>query len=116
MATNLDFTIVQGEDQDLFTTQYLDEEGVAINLTDCSFKMAAKDSIVSSPFLDFDSTVDVSNMVITGSSLTVKLTSVQSKAIEVSGGFYDLWIIDSLGQKFKLLYGDITVDRSVTDA
>jgi hypothetical protein len=55
-------------------------------------------------------------MVITGSSLTVKLTSAQSKAIEVSGGFYDLWIIDSLGQKFKLLYGNITVDRSVTDA
>ena len=112
MATNLDFTIVHGEDQELFTTQCLDEEGVAIDLTDCSFKMAAKDSIVSSPFLDFDT----SNMVITGSNLTVKLTSAQSKAIEVSGGFYDLWIIDSLGQKFKLLYGNITVDRSVTDA
>ena len=25
MATNLDFTIVQGEDQELFTVQYLDE-------------------------------------------------------------------------------------------
>ena len=49
MATNLDFTIVQGEDQELFTTQYLDEESVAIDLTDCSFKMAAKDSIVSCP-------------------------------------------------------------------
>ena len=31
MATNLDFTIVQGEDQELFTTQCLDEESVAID-------------------------------------------------------------------------------------
>lgn len=115
MATNLDFTIIQGEDQELFTTQYLDEEGVAVDLSDCSFRMSAKDSIVSSPFLDFDSTIDTSNMIVKGSSLTVKLTHTQSKALEVSGGFYDLWIIDSLGQKFKLLYGNITVDRSVTD-
>ncbi len=87
-----------------------------LDFTDCSFKMAAKDSIVSSPFLDFDSTVDTSNMIVNGSSLTVKISHTQSKALEVSGGFYDLWIIDSLGQRFKLLYGNITVDRSVTDA
>ena len=115
MATKLDFTIIQSEDQELFTTQYLDSEGVTISLADCQFKMTAKSSMFSEPFIDFDSSIDTDNMIISANSLTVKLSSADSKAIDVSGGYYDLWIIDSQNQKFKLLYGDITVDRSITD-
>ena len=98
-----------------FIAEYKDSSNNAIDLTGASAKMQIRDTKGGSK-LAVTLTSPSGGIVIDGSlgKLTVTLTPTQTNKIFYPKSSYDVMVIDSNGNKIKLLEGFMTLNRSVT--
>lgn len=99
-----------------FQVQYTeDDEVTPIDLTGASAKMQVRD-IKSGSKLAFTLTSPAGGITIDGPNglVTVKATPTQTSKLFFPKSAYDIMVIDSNGNKIKLLGGFITLSRSET--
>jgi hypothetical protein len=99
-----------------FEVQYMDENEInPIDLTGASVKMQVRDMAGGSK-LAFTLTSPSGGITVNGpeGTLTVKATPTQTSKLFYPKSAYDIMVIDSNGNKIKLLEGFITLSRSVT--
>jgi hypothetical protein len=99
-----------------FKVQYTLEDGVTpIDLTGSSAKMQARD-VKGGNQLAFTLTSPNGGITINGpdGTLDLKMTPTQTNKLFYPKSSYDIMVIDSNGNKMKLLEGFITLSRSVT--
>ena len=98
-----------------FVVEYKDEDGDAIDLTGATAKMQVRD-VKGGTKLAVTLTSPSGGIVINGplGKLTVTLTPTQTNKIFYPKSSYDVMVIDSNGNKIKLLEGFMTLNRSVT--
>jgi hypothetical protein len=98
-----------------FQVQYtLEDEVTPISLVGASAKMQVRD--VSGTKLAVSLTSPSGGITIVGNTgtITVKMTPTQTNKLFYPKSAYDLMVIDSNGNKIKLLEGFLTLSRSVT--
>ena len=98
-----------------FVVEYKDNNETAIDLTGASAKMQVRDAKGGTK-LAVTLTSPSGGIVINGplGKLTVTLTPTQTNKIFYPKSVYDIMVIDSNGNKIKLLEGFMTLNRSVT--
>jgi hypothetical protein len=99
-----------------FQIQYTeDDEVTAIDLTGASAKLQVRDTQGGSK-LAFTLTSPSGGITINGptGTLDVKMTPTQTNKLFYPKSAYDIMVIDTNGNKIKLLEGFITLSRSVT--
>jgi len=99
-----------------FQVQYTeDDEVTPIDLTGASAKMQVRDTKGGSK-LAFTLTSPSGGITIDGptGTLDVKMTPTQTGKMFFPKSAYDIMVIDSNGNKIKLLEGFMTLSRSVT--
>ena len=99
-----------------FEVQYTEEDGVTpIDLTGSSAKMQVRDTAGGSK-LAFSLTSPVGGITIDGPNgkLSIKCTPTQTSKLFYPKSSYDIMVVDSNGNKIKLLEGFLTLNRSVT--
>lgn len=99
-----------------FEVQYtLDDEITPIDITGASAKMQVRDTQGGSK-LAFTLTSPSGGIVIDGptGTVNVKMTPTQTNKLFYPKSAYDIMMIDSNGNKIKLLEGFMTLSRSVT--
>jgi hypothetical protein len=99
-----------------FQVQYTEEDEItAIDLTGATAKLQVRDTQGGSK-LAFTLTSPVGGITIDGptGTLTIKMTPTQTNKLFYPKSSYDIMVIDSNGNKIKLLEGFLTLSRSVT--
>jgi hypothetical protein len=98
-----------------FVVEYKDESDNAIDLSGASAKMQIRDTKGGTK-LAVTLTSPSGGITIDGPNgkLTVKMTPTQTSKIFYPKSSYDVMVIDSNGNKIKLLEGFMTLNRSVT--
>jgi len=98
-----------------FILEYKDDNGNAIDLTGASAKMQVRDTKGGAK-LAVTLTSPSGGIVIdpTRGKLTIKMTPTQTNKLFYPKSSYDLMVVDSNGNKIKLLEGFMTLNRSVT--
>ncbi len=98
-----------------FIVEYKDENDDAIDLTGASAKMQVRDTKGGSK-LAVTLTSPSGGITIDGPNgkLTVRMTPTQTSKIFYPKSSYDVMVVDSNGNKIKLLEGFMTLNRSVT--
>lgn len=98
-----------------FVIEYKDNDGNAIDLTGASAKMQVRDTKGGAK-LAVTLTSPSGGIVIDpiNGKLTVKMTPTQTNKLFYPKSSYDLMVVDSNGNKIKLLEGFMTLNRSVT--
>ena len=99
-----------------FQVQYTeDDEVTPIDLTGASAKMQVRDTKGGSK-LAFTLTSPAGGITIDGptGTLDIKMTPTQTSKMFFPKSSYDIMVIDSNGNKIKLLEGFMTLSRSVT--
>jgi hypothetical protein len=98
-----------------FVVEYKDENDNAIDLTGASAKMQVRDTKGGSK-LAVTLTSPSGGITIDGlnGKLTVKMTPTQTSKLFYPKSSYDVMVVDTNGNKIKLLEGFITLNRSVT--
>lgn len=98
-----------------FTVEYKDNNGNAIDLTGASAKMQVRDTKGGSK-LAVTLTSPAGGITINGPEglLTVKMTPTQTNKLFYPKSSYDIMVVDTNGNKIKLLEGFMTLSRSVT--
>jgi hypothetical protein len=98
-----------------FITEYKDSSNNAIDLTGASAKMQIRDTKGGAK-LAVTLTSPAGGIVIDGPNgkLTIKLTPTQTNKLFYPKSSYDIMVVDSNGNKIKLLEGFMTLNRSVT--
>ena len=98
-----------------FVIEYKDDNGNAIDLTGASAKMQVRDTKGGAK-LAVTLTSPSGGIVIdpTHGKLTIKMTPTQTNKLFYPKSSYDLMVVDSNGNKIKLLEGFMTLNRSVT--
>jgi hypothetical protein len=99
----------------VFVIEYKDNDGNAIDLTGASAKMQVRDTKGGAKLAVTLSSLEGS-ILIDGpeGKLTVKMTPTQTNKLFYPKSSYDIMVIDSNGNKIKLLEGFMTLSRSVT--
>jgi hypothetical protein len=98
-----------------FIVEYKDENDNAIDLSGASAKMQVRDTKGGTK-LAVTLTSPSGGITIDGPNgkLTVKMTPTQTSKIFYPKSSYDVMVVDSNGNKIKLLEGFMTLNRSVT--
>ncbi len=99
-----------------FIVEYKDNNGLPINLTGSTAKMQVRDTKGGTKLaftLTSPSTGGITIDAALG-KLTIKMTPTQTNKLFYPKSSYDLMVIDSNGNKIKLLEGFLTLNRSVT--
>jgi len=99
-----------------FEVQYTqDDEVTPVNLSNSTAKMQVRDTKGGSK-LAFTLTSPTGGITINGptGTLTVKMTPTQTNKLFYPKSSYDIMVVDSNGNKIKLLEGFLTLSRSVT--
>lgn len=99
-----------------FEVQYTAEDEVTpIDLTGASAKMQVRDTKGGNK-LAVSLSSSEGNILIDGpeGKLTIKMTPTQTNKLFYPKSSYDIMVIDSNGNKIKLLEGFMTLSRSVT--
>ena len=98
-----------------FILEYKDNNGSAIDLTGASAKMQVRDTKGGAK-LAVTLTSPSGGIVIDplNGKLTIKMTPTQTNKLFYPKSSYDLMVVDSNGNKIKLLEGFMTLNRSVT--
>ena len=98
-----------------FVLEYKDNDGNAIDLTGASAKMQVRDTKGGAK-LAVTLTSPSGGIVIdpVNGKLTIKMTPTQTNKLFYPKSSYDLMVVDSNGNKIKLLEGFMTLNRSVT--
>jgi len=115
MAVSKNFEVDQNATF-IFEVQYtLEDEVTPIDITGASAKMQVRDTQGGSK-LAFTLTSPSGGITISGpqGKLIVKMTPTQTNKLFYPKSSYDIMIIDSNGNKIKLLEGFMTLSRSVT--
>ena len=100
----------------IFVVQYtLEDEITPIDITGASAKMQVRDTKGGSK-LAFTLTSPSGGITINGpeGTLNIKITPTQTNKLFYPKSSYDIMVVDSNGNKIKLLEGFITLSRSVT--
>jgi hypothetical protein len=100
----------------MFQVQYtLEDEITPIDITGATAKMQVRDTKGGTK-LAFTLTSPSGGITIDGPSgmLNVKITPTQTNKLFYPKSSYDIMVVDSNGNKIKLLEGFITLSRSVT--
>ena len=98
-----------------FVLEYKDDDGNAIDLTGASAKMQVRDTKGGAK-LAVTLTSPSGGIVIDqlNGKLTIKMPPTQTHKLFYPKSSYDLMVVDSNGNKIKLLEGFMTLNRSVT--
>jgi hypothetical protein len=98
-----------------FVLEYKDDNGNEIDLTGASAKMQVRDTKGGAK-LAVTLTSPSGGIVIDqlNGKLTIKMTPTQTNKLFYPKSSYDLMVVDSNGNKIKLLEGFMTLNRSVT--
>lgn len=99
-----------------FEVQYTEEDEVTpIDLTGATAKMQVRDTKGGSK-LAFTLTSPNGGIVIDGPNgkLTIKITPTQTNKMFYPKSSYDIMVVDTNGNKIKLVEGFMTLSRSVT--
>ena len=98
-----------------FIVEYKDNAGAPINLTGSTAKMQVRDTKGGSK-LAFTLTSPLGGITIDAPNgkITCKMTPTQTNKLFYPKSAYDLMVIDSNGNKVKLIEGFLTLSRSVT--
>jgi len=98
-----------------FVLEYKDDEDNAIDLTGASAKMQIRDTKGGSK-LAVTLTSPSGGITIDGplGTLNIKMTPTQTNKLFYPKSSYDVMVVDSNGNKIKLLEGFMTLNRSVT--
>jgi hypothetical protein len=98
-----------------FILEYKDQSDLPISLVGASAKMQVRDTKGGSK-LAFTLTSPTGGITIdpTLGKLTIKMTPTQTNKLFYPKSSYDIMLVDSNGNKIKLLEGFITLSRSVT--
>jgi hypothetical protein len=98
-----------------FVIEYKDDNGNAIDLTGASAKMQVRDTKGGAK-LAVTLTSPSGGIVIDPihGKLIIKMTPTQTNKLFYPKSSYDLMVVDSNGNKIKLLEGFMTLNRSVT--
>lgn len=98
-----------------FIVDYLDKDGLPINLTGCSAKLQVRDTKGGSK-LAFTLSSPSNGITIDGTAgkITVKMTPAQTNKLFYPKSSYDLMLTDTNTNKIKLVEGFLTLSRSVT--
>jgi hypothetical protein len=98
-----------------FVIEYKDNNGDAIDLTGASAKMQVRDTKGGAK-LAVTLTSPSGGIVVdpVNGKLTIKMTPTQTNKLFYPKSSYDLMVVDSNGNKIKLLEGFMTLNRSVT--
>ncbi len=98
-----------------FIVEYQDNDSNPISLTGATAKMQVRDTKGGSK-LAFTLTSPTGGITIDGTNgkLTVKMTPTQTNKLFYPKSSYDIMVVDSNGNKIKLLEGFLTLSRSVT--
>jgi hypothetical protein len=98
-----------------FVLDYKDNDGNAIDLTGASAKMQVRDAKGGTK-LAVTLTSPSGGIVIDqpNGKLTIKMTPTQTNKLFYPKSSYDVMVVDSNGNKIKLLEGFMTLNRSVT--
>jgi len=99
-----------------FQVQYTEDDAVTpINLTGASAKMQVRDTKGGSK-LAFTLTSPSGGITIDGPQglLSVTVTPTQTNKLFYPKSSYDIMVVDSNGNKIKILEGFMTLSRSVT--
>ena len=98
-----------------FVLEYRDNDGNAIDLTGASAKMQVRDTKGGAK-LAVTLTSPSGGIVINpvNGKLTIKMTPTQTNKLFYPKSSYDVMVVDSNGNKIKLLEGFMTLNRSVT--
>ncbi len=116
-AGTYNFEIEQGT---TFTRDFTwkDSAGVAINITDYSIRMQARNSLDdSSTLFSLGTATPLSGITITGAAagqFRVSMAATQTAALNFSTAIYDLEMVSAAGAVTRLLEGKITLLREVT--
>lgn len=115
MATSKNFEVDQNATF-TFQVQYVeDDEVTPINLTGSTAKMQVRDTAGGNK-LAFTLTSPASGITIDGPNglLTIKMTPTQTNKMFYPKSAYDIMVVDTNGNKIKILEGFMTLSRSVT--
>lgn len=98
-----------------FIVEYKDNNGLPIDLTGATAKMQVRDTKGGTK-LAFSLTSPSGGIIIdpTNGKLTIKITPTQTNKMFYPKSSYDIMVVDSNGNKIKLLEGFMTLSRSVT--
>ena len=98
-----------------FVLDYKDSDGNAIDLTGASAKMQVRDAKGGTK-LAVTLTSPSGGIVIDqpNGKLTIKMTPTQTNKLFYPKSSYDVMVVDSNGNKIKLLEGFMMLNRSVT--
>ena len=99
-----------------FQVQYMENDEVTpIDLTGASAKMQVRDTKGGSK-LAFSLTSPSGGITIDGpnGTLDIKITPTQTNKLFYPKSAYDIMVVDTNGNKIKLLEGFMTLNRSVT--
>jgi hypothetical protein len=98
-----------------FILEYKDDNDNAIDLTGASAKMQIRDTKGGSK-LAVTLTSPSGGITINGptGTLNIKMTPTQTNKLFYPKSSYDVMVVDSNGNKIKLLEGFMTLNRSVT--
>jgi len=98
-----------------FILEYKDQNDLPISLVGASAKMQVRDTKGGSK-LAFTLTSPTGGITIdpTLGKLTIKMTPTQTNKLFYPKSSYDIMLVDSNGNKIKLLEGFLTLSRSVT--
>jgi hypothetical protein len=115
MAVNKNFEVDQNATF-TFEVQYtLEDEVTPIDLSNATAKMQVRDTKGGTK-LAFTLTSPAGGITIDEpqGTLTIKMTPTQTNKLFYPKSSYDIMVVDSNGNKIKLLEGFLTLSRSVT--
>ena len=115
MAVSKNFEVDQGATF-IFDVQYtLEDEVTPIDLTGATAKMQVRDTKGGSK-LAFTLTSPSGGITIDGPDglLNIKITPTQTNKLFYPKSSYDLVVVDSNGNRIRMLEGFMTLSRSVT--
>ena len=112
-AGKLDITIEEGADFFLHLT-WLDNSGVAVNLTSYSAAMKIKEAVGGSEIDNLTSTTEIT---LGGSAGTIQVDvgEAVTALYNFEWGVYDLWVKSSGGVVTRIVEGAVKFSREVSD-
>jgi len=115
MAGQKNFEVDQNATFSFDVTYTLDDEVTPIDLTGASAKMQVRDTKGGNK-LAVTLTSPAGGIIVDGPNgkLTIKMTPTQTNKLFYPKSSYDIMVIDTNGNKIKLLEGFMTLNRSVT--
>ena len=115
MAVSKNFEVDQGTTFSFQIDYVANDEVTPIDLTGSSAKLQVRDTKGGSK-LAFTLTSPTSGITIDGPNgkLNVKMTPTQTNKLFYPKSSYDIMVVDSNGNRIKLLEGFLTLSRSVT--